>query len=174
MLQNILLGLAILIAGLLLFAASRPASFRIERRATMKAPADRIFAQLTDFHAWAAWSPWEKMEPGMQRTYSGAASGVGAAYAWAGAKVGSGRMEIMDMTPSSRLTIKLDFLKPFEAHNTTIFTLTPGGDGVSVTWAMEGANRLIGKVMGIFMSLDKMIGKDFEAGLANMKALVEK
>ena len=175
MLTNILLALGILVALVLIYAATRPDTFRIERSVRMKAAPDKIFPHLVDFHNWSAWSPWEKLDPAMTRTYSGAASGVGAVYAWEGnKKVGKGRMEITDTTPSSRMVIKLDFLAPWEAHNSTIYTLAASGGETTVTCAMEGKNQFMGKVMGLFMNMDKMIGADFEKGLANMKALVER
>ncbi len=173
MLLNILLVVVAIVAGLLLFAATRPDGFRLERQTTIKAPADQIFAHLNDFRAWAAWSPWEKIDPAMQRTHSGAASGVGAAYAWDGPKVGAGRMEILETAPPQSATIKLDFTRPFEAHNTIRFTLTAAGDSTTVNWAMEGKNNFMAKVMGLFLNMDKVVGKDFEAGLANLKALAE-
>lgn len=174
MLPYIAIAIAI-IAGLVLsLAASRPATFRIERSATMAATPDRIFPYLADFHRWEAWSPWEKLDPALQRTHSGAASGVGAVYEWLGnKKVGQGRMEITDASPPTRLRIQLDFLKPFEAHNITTFALTPSGSATSVSWVMEGTNTFMGKLMGMVLDMDKLIGKDFEAGLANLKAEVE-
>ncbi len=173
MLVNILLILVAIVVGLLLFAATRPDTFRLERQTTIKVPADQIFAHLNDFRAWAAWSPWEKMDPAMQRTHSGATSGVGASYGWEGPKVGAGRMEILEATPPHGAVIKLDFSKPFEAHNTIRFTLTSAGGSTTVNWAMEGKNNFMAKAMGLVMNMDKMVGKDFEAGLANLKALVE-
>jgi uncharacterized protein YndB with AHSA1/START domain len=164
-----------LIAALLIFAGTRPDSFRVQRAITIKAPAEKIFPLINDFHLWASWSPWEKLDPAMQRTYSGAASGVGSVYAWKGnSKVGAGGMEVTSATPPSRIVIKLDFLVPFEAHNTAEFTLKPVGDSTEVTWAMYGPSPYISKLMGIFCSMDQLIGKDFETGLANMKAAAEK
>jgi uncharacterized protein YndB with AHSA1/START domain len=166
--------LVVVIAGLLLFTVTRPASFTVNRSIAIKAPSDRIFALLQDMHRWAAWSPWEKKDPDMQRTYSGAAAGLGAVYEWNGNKnVGQGRMEIIEIKAPEKLVIKLDFLKPFEAHNMAEFTLLPTGDSVTVTWSMYGPNRYIAKVMGIFVSMDKMVGGDFETGLANLKAIAE-
>lgn len=173
--MTIILAIAILLAALVAYAATRPDDFRIERSATMQASPDKVYAQLVDFHNWAAWSPWEKMDPAMQRSFSGTPQGVGTIYGWVGnKKVGEGRMEILEATAPSALTIKLDFFKPFEAHNTALFTLTPVGSGTTVLWAMTGSMPFMMKLMGVFMSMDKMVGKDFEAGLANLKALVEK
>ncbi len=171
--------IALAIAVALIIAMTKPAVFRVQRVATIKAPAATIFAAINDFHRWGGWSPWENRDPAMQRTFSGAERGKGAVYAWDGNRnVGSGRMEILDATMPSRIVIKLDFLKPFEAHNTAEFTMLPQGDathiGTTVTWAMYGPARFMSKLMQVFMNLDSMIGKDFEAGLANLKKLTEK
>lgn len=175
MLSTVLIAIVVAVVALLAFAATRPAAFRIERASTINAPAEKVFGFLNDFRQWAGWSPWEKMDPGMQRTHSGATSGKGAIYAWEGNKaVGAGRMEITDSTPPNRLGLKLDFLRPFEAHNTIEFLLKPSGSGTEITWAMAGNNNFMGKLMSVFMNMDKVIGKDFEAGLANLKGLAEK
>jgi uncharacterized protein YndB with AHSA1/START domain len=171
MLTTILIAVAVLLAGLLIYAATRPDSFRIERSASIKAPPEKIFALINDLHRWTSWSPWEKIDPALKRTYSGPQSGKGAAYAWEGnSKVGSGRMEITDAAPSSNVVIKLDFFKPFEAHNTAEFTLAPGTQGTTVTWAMFGPSPFVSKLMGIFCNMDRMVGAQFEQGLANLKA----
>jgi uncharacterized protein YndB with AHSA1/START domain len=175
MFKIIAIVVAVLIAGVLGFAATRPDAFRVERAVTIKAPPAKIYPYLDDFNRWAVWSPWEKLDPSMKRTFSGAPSGKGAAYAWEGnSKVGAGRMEIIESRPASKLLIKLDFLEPFEGHNTAEYTLEPAGDGTRVTWAMYGPAPYVSKLMGVFISMDKMIGKDFEAGLANLKAAAEK
>jgi len=167
--------LALLVAGVLIYAATKPDAFRIQRAATIKAPPERIFPLINDFRSWTSWSPWEKMDPNLKRTYSGAESGKGAVYEWEGnKKVGQGRMEIKESSPSSRVAIQLDFFKPFAAHNTAEFTLAPQGDSTNVTWVMLGRQPYMFKVMSVFMNMEKMIGKDFEAGLANMKAATEK
>ena len=167
----ILLGIVILIV----IAENKPGDFRIERSATINAPAEKIFPLIADFHNWANWSPWEQLDPQLRRTYSGSPSGLGAVYEWEGnKKVGQGRMEITEAQPPAKITIKLDFLKPFEAHNTAEFALTGQGSSTDVTWAMIGQKPLMLKVMSAFMDMDKMVGKDFESGLANMKALAEK
>jgi carbon monoxide dehydrogenase subunit G len=166
--------LVIVVAAVLGFAATKPDAFRIQRSASIKAAPEKIFALINDFHRWGSWSPWEKLDPALKRTYSGAANGQGAVYEWEGnKKVGKGRMEITSTTPPSKITIKLDFLKPFEAHNTAEFTLESQGDSTNVTWAMEGRLPYMFKVMTLFGSMDKMVGKDFEAGLANLKSLTE-
>jgi uncharacterized protein YndB with AHSA1/START domain len=165
----------VLVAGVLVYATTRPDAFRIERMASIKAPPDRIFALINDFRSWRSWSPYEKLDPNMKRSLSGAPSGKGAVYAWESeGKAGAGRMEITDAAPPSKVAIKLDFTKPFEAHNWAEFTLDPEGDTTTVTWAMHGPSPYIAKVMGIFVDMDHMIGRDFETGLANLKALAEK
>lgn len=175
MFKKIALAVVVLVAAVLLFAATRPDSFRVQRSTSIKAPPEKIFPLIADFHAWGAWSPWEKLDPTMKRTHSGAPSGKGAVYAWDGNnEVGAGRMEIAEVSAPSRLSIKLDFSRPMEGHNTAEFTLVPKGDGSEVTWAMFGPNPYLSKLIGLFLDMDKMIGKDFETGLANLKALAEK
>jgi uncharacterized protein YndB with AHSA1/START domain len=163
------------IAGVLALAATKPDAFRVERTASINAPPEKIFALINDLHGWGAWSPYEKKDPAMKRTFSGAASGKGAIYQWDGNKnVGKGRMEITETSPPSRILIKLDFISPFEGHNTAEFTMAPKGDATNVTWAMDGPAPFISKVMQVFLNFDSMIGKDFEEGLANLKTLAEK
>jgi uncharacterized protein YndB with AHSA1/START domain len=175
MLRTILLFIAAAIAIVLVYAATKPDTFSVERSANIHATPDRLFPLISDFHAWGAWSPWEKLDPNMKRTFGGPQSGLGATYAWAGDKaVGEGRMEITEATPSSRIVIKLDFLKPFESNNTTTFTFEPAGDTTTVRWVMTGPSPYISKLMSVFVSMDRMIGKDFETGLANLKAAAEK
>jgi hypothetical protein len=164
---------AALVIALLLAAASKPREMVIERRATMRAPAETIYPMIADFRRWAEWSPYDKLDPGMTRTYGGADSGVGATYAWAGTKAGSGRMEILDAAPPNALQIKLDFTKPMAAHNRTDFLLQPAADGTEVVWRMTGPAPFIARLMSVFIDLDRMIGKDFAAGLAAMKANAE-
>jgi uncharacterized protein YndB with AHSA1/START domain len=167
--------LLVVVAGILIYAATKPDDFRVERRLAIKAPAEKIYAQIADLKAWQAWSPYEKKDPAMKRTLSGAPSGKGAVYEWDGNKnVGAGRMEVIEANAPSKVAIKLDFLKPFEGHNTAEFTMIPAGDTTNVTWAMYGPSAFMMKVMGTFMTMDKMIGDDFAVGLANLKALVEK
>ena len=174
MVGPILIGAGTVIAGILGYAASRPSEFRVERSAHIDAPPDRVFAKINDFHQWPSWSPWEELDPAMTRTHSGAASGQGAVYEWSGnKKVGQGRMEITEAVPSKKVGIKLDFISPFQVHNTTEITLTPSGSGTDVNWSMLGANNFMMKVMGVFMNMDKLVGKDFEKGLAKLKAQVE-
>jgi hypothetical protein len=167
--------LAIAIAIVLILAASKPGSFSVERAIDIAAPAERIFPLINDFHQWVAWSPWENKDPGMQRSYEGAASGKGAIYGWDGNKnVGSGRMEILEASVPSKILIKLDFFKPFEGHNTAEFTMLPQGGATRLTWVMRGPAPFMSKLMQVFMNLDRMIGKDFEIGLSNLKKLTEK
>lgn len=174
MLKYILLIVALALIAVLIAAAFRPDTFRVERAIQINAPADRIYPLIDDFHRWTAWSPWEKRDPALKRDYSGAASGKGAVYAWEGNKdVGQGRMEILEAVPPSRIVIKLDFLKPFEAHNTAEFTLQPVAGGTELRWAMQGPQPYLFKLMNLLFNMDKMVGKDFEAGLASIKAIAE-
>src|SRR5258705_6463951 len=171
--------LAIAIAILLILAATKPDTFTVRRATTVKAPPETIFPLINDFHQWGTWSPYETKDPAMKRSYSGAASGNGAVYAWEGNKnVGSGRMEILDSSVPSKIVIKLDFFAPFEGHNTAEFTMLPQGDvtvaTTNVTWLMHGPAPFMSKVMQVFINMDNMIGKDFEIGLANLKRLSEK
>lgn len=168
-----LVAVFVVVAGILGFAATRPDAFRLERSILIAAPAERIHPLIADFRSWRSWSPWENKDPGMARTLSGAESGVGAAYAWEGNKdIGAGRMEILESSPQ-RILIKLDFLRPFEAHNVAEFTLRPEGQGTRVTWAMSGPQPFIGKLMSLVFSLERMVGPDFEAGLATLKHQAE-
>jgi hypothetical protein len=167
--------LAIIIAVVLILAATKPDTFRVQRAATLKAPAETIFPLIADFHQWLNWSPWEGRDPQLKRTYSGTERGKGAVYAWDGNKnVGSGRMEILEASSPSKIVIKLDFLKPFEAHNTAEFTMLPQGGATSVIWVMHGPAPFMSKVMQVFMNMDRMIGRDFETGLANLKTITER
>jgi uncharacterized protein YndB with AHSA1/START domain len=166
--------LALAIGVVLILAWRKPDTLRVQRSASIKAPPETIFPLINDFHQWRAWSPYEDRDPNLQRSYSGADNGRGAIYQWNGNKnVGSGRMEILDAPPPHKVVIKLDFLKPFEAHNTAEFTLVPQGDATNVTWLMHGPAPLLSKLMQVF-NMDNMIGKDFAAGLANLKRIAEK
>jgi hypothetical protein len=175
MLKIILIIVVILAIALTAYIVTRPDSFSVQRSTSIKAAPEKVFALVNDFHNWGAWSPWEKMDPALKRTYSGTTAGKGTIYEWSGnAKVGTGRMEITESSVPSRIDIKLDFLKPFEAHNVAEFTFEVKGDTTNVTWIMHGPNQFMSKIMGLFMSMDKMIGREFETGLANMKAAAEK
>ena len=166
--------LVVAIAIVLILAAIKPGRFSVRRDIVVRAPAEKIFPLIADFHRWGSWSPYENKDPAMKRTYGGAASGKGAVYAWEGNKnVGSGRMEITDVSAPSKVVIKLDFFVPFEAHNTAEFTMLPQGNATNVTWLMHGPAPFISKLMQVFMNIDKMVGKDFEVGLANLKKLAE-
>ena len=167
--------LLIAVAAVLIYAATKPNDFRVARSLAIKAPPDKIFALINDLHGWGAWSPYEKRDPAMKRTFSGAERGTGAVYEWDGNNnVGKGRMEITDTSAPNKIVIKLDFIKPFEGHNVAEFTMAPQGEATNVTWAMHGPSPYIAKLMGTFMNMDRMIGNDFEAGLANLKAVAEK
>jgi hypothetical protein len=174
-LKKLFIGIVIVCVVIVGLAATKPDSFTVVRTASIKAPPEKIFPLINDFHSWDAWSPWAKLDPAMKVTYGGAASGVGAVYEWIGnSDVGQGRMEITETTPSSKVGIKLDFLSPIEAHNLTVFDITPGADASTVTWTMSGPNTFMGKVMSVFVSMDKMIGGDFEKGLSQLKTASEK
>ena len=172
-----LIGLVLVIgiAVVLGLAAAKPDTFRVERAITIKAPPEKVFALVSGFHQWGQWSPWERLDPDMRREHAGPPAGPGAVYAWEGDKtVGKGRLEITAATPPSLVVMQLDFLEPFEAHNTTEFHLAGQGDATTVTWVMHGPNLFIGKLMSLFASMDQVVGKDFERGLANLKAVAEK
>ena len=174
MLTAILLAVVAIVAVVLMLASRQPDSFRVERRATINASPDRVFPLINDFHRWDAWSPWEKLDPAMQKAFDGPPSGVGSSYAWKGnSKAGEGRMEIVDSRPASRVGLKLDFLKPFKSSNTTDFDLAPSGNGTDIRWSMSGPHTMMSKVMCLFTSMDRMVGKDFEEGLANLKREAE-
>jgi hypothetical protein len=163
------------IAIVLVMAALRPDTFRVARTADIKAPPEKIYAHVIDFKAWGAWSPYEKLDPAMNRTYGGAERGTGATYAWASnSAAGEGNMKITDALEPSKIALDLNFTKPFEAHNNVTFTFVPKGDDVTqVTWAMEGGTPYMAKIMHVFFNMDKMVGSDFETGLANLKKISE-
>jgi len=174
MLKAALIVVVVVIAGILIFAATKPDVFRVTRSASIKAPAEKIQAQLADLHGWQAWSPWEKMDPAMKRSFGGAQKGKGATYAWEGnGNVGQGRMEITEAA-ADRVAMDLDFVKPFEAHNKVVFALSPRGDTTEVTWSMVGPVPYFAKIMHVFLDMDRMVGSQFETGLANLKAVTEK
>ena len=149
-------------------------TYVVERTETINASPERVFEKIADFRKWSEWSPWEELDPNMQKTYEGTDGAVGAKYSWQGnRKAGRGEMTMSSLVPSSGATIDLRFLKPFKSHSTTAFALAPEGDGTKVTWTMTGAHTWMTKIMGLFVSMDKMIGKDFDKGLAKLKAVVE-
>lgn len=178
MLKKIILGivamLVVLIVVCLVLVMMQPAHYQIERTATINAPAPTVFALVNDFHKWDSWSPWAKLDPAMKTTYEGPAAGNGASYSWIGnSDVGEGKMTITESRPSDLIKIKLEFIKPFAATNATEFTFTPSGNSTNVKWTMAGDNNFIGKAFSLFMNMDKMIGADFEKGLAQMKTVAE-
>jgi hypothetical protein len=165
----------ILVAALLGIAASKPDTFRVQRATSIQVPPEKIFPLINDFHSWSSWSPWENVDPAMKRTHSGAAKGTGAVYEWEGNnKVGKGRMEITEANPPAKVTIKLDFLKPFEGHNIAEFTMQSRGNATDVTWAMHGPSPFASKLFQVFVSMDALMGKQFETGLSNLKGVAEK
>jgi hypothetical protein len=174
MLKAIGLIVVLAIAAILLLALTKPSTFRVERSTAIAAPPEKLAALIGDFHQWNLWSPWAQLDPNMKTTYSGPPSGVGSVYEWEGnSKVGKGRMEILSVEPT-KTTIKIDFIKPFEGHNITDFVLEPQGSVTRVNWIMNGPMDLFpGKLMSVFTTMDKMIGPDFDKGLANLKAAAE-
>ncbi len=175
MITTIVIVITLLVAGVLIFAATKPDVFRVERNAVIQAPPGKIFTLINDFNQWAAWSPWEKKDPRMKRTFSAITSGKGATYAWEGNKeVGKGGMEIIESIPPSKIRLRLDFETPFEAHNIVTFTLEPRGSDTQISWLMQGPVPYFAKILHVFINMDKMCGRDFEAGLANLGTLAEK
>lgn len=172
MLAKIALGLAAAVAVLLVVIATRPAAFRIQRTATIAAPAEVVYAHLDDFHHWAAWNPFEKGDTAMAKSYDGA-GGVGSSYHYLSPSAGEGRMTFTDLRPGEHVGIRAEFIKPFAATNQVDFTLRPAPGGVSVTWAMSGNNNFLGKAFSLFMNMDRMVGGQFEKGLADLKGLSE-
>ena len=175
MLKNILMGLVLIVGGFVMFAATRPDTYHVERSTRIDAPARVVFGQLEDLKAWATWSPWDKRDPQMQKTFEGPATGVGARTAWRGNKqVGTGRMEITEVQPPTLIKVRLTFIEPFAAVANSAFNLAPDGDkAVTVTWSMDGTNNLVGKVFGLFMDMDDSVGGDFAKGLAGLKTIAE-
>ena len=175
MIKQLLIVLVIIIAIVCIRAATRPDSFRVERSITIKAPPEKIFGLINDFHNFGTWSPWEHLDPNLERSITGPATGKGAVYEWSGnSKAGAGRMAILESTPSTRVLMSLDFLKPIKSSSQAEYTLVPQGDSTKVTWAMYGPSPFISKIMQVFVTMDKMIGGDFEKGLAAMKTAAEK
>jgi len=177
---GVMLGTAIYIiifavVAILIFASTRPDCFQVQRKIIIKAPPERIFTFINDLYQWKLWSPWENKDPAMKRTFSSVTAGKDAVYEWEGnSNVGKGRMEISESSPPTRLTIKLEFIKPFAAYNIVEFMLVPNGDMTEVIWDMHGPMPFISKLMGVFISMDRMVGKDFETGLRSLKAQAEK
>ena len=171
---KILIALAVGIIIFLIVVALQPASFRVVRSATIAGPPPRIFEEVNDLHKWEAWSPWAKIDPACKMTYDGPAAGNGTSMAWVGnANVGAGRMTITDSRPSESIRIRLDFEKPFKGTNTAEFTFAPKGDQTQVTWSMWGEKNFITKAIGLFVSMDRMIGGNFEQGLTQLGSVVQ-
>ena len=175
--KKILIGLAVF-AGLILvflgYVAMLPPDFRIERSATISAPPEIVFAQVNDFHKWEAWSPWAKLDPNAKNSFEGPSAGTGAIFKWSGNdEVGEGQMTILDSVPHEKITIKLEFKRPFEDSSTSEFTFKPSGENTVVTWSMFGKQKFIGKIVCLIMNMDKMLGGNFEQGLASMKKIAE-
>ena len=171
MLKIILIALPLVIAALGTIVALQSSEFRVVRSAILSAPAQALFALVNDFHRWEAWSPWEKLDPALERSYDGSPAGVGAVYSWVGNnQVGEGRMTILESNPNDLIRIKLEFLKPFAATHTAEFTFKPEGDRTRVTWNMFGEKNFLSKAIGLFMNMDKMIGDNFEQGLAQLES----
>ena len=173
MIKSTLLVIAALIVVLLIYASTRPDSFRVERSARIQAPPERLHALINDMHAFNTWNPYARKDPSMKGSYAGPPQGTGAAYAWESDKVGTGRLEIVESAAPDTVAMKLDFIKPFEAHNTAAFTIQPEADATRVTWSMQGPVPYVGKIMHLFFDMDRIVGKDFEEGLVNLKALAE-
>ena len=174
MIVKILIAVVAILVVLVIVIATRPSEFRVERSATVSAPAPVVFAQVNDFHKWEAWSPYVKRDPAMKKSFEGAPAGVGAIYTWSGNhEVGEGRTTIIESRPSELIRIKLEFVRPFAGTSTAAFTFRPEGERTAVTWSLEGRNNFPAKAMGLVMNMDKMIGGDFEKGLAQMKSVVE-
>ncbi len=174
MIVKTLVAIAAIVVVLAAIVAMQPAEFRVARTATIAAPASAVFAQVNDFRNWDAWSPWAKLDPAMKKTYAGAPAGTGAVYAWNGNnEVGEGRTTITESRPNDLVRIKLEFVRPFAATNDVEFTFKPAGDGTAVTWSMTGRNSFMARAVGLVMDMDKMVGGQFEQGLAQMKSVAE-
>ena len=172
---RILIGALVVVAAIVAVVVTRPGEYRVARTTTIAAPPAVVFAQINDFHKWEAWNPWAKMDPTMKQTYAGEPSGVGAVYTWAGNKeVGEGRMTIVQSRPNEEVKVQLDFFKPFAGTSVATFTLLPqGADQTQVTWSMEGHNNFMAKAVHMVINMDRMIGGQFEKGLAAMKTAAE-
>ena len=174
MLKSTLLVIAAALAVLLVYAATKPDTFRVERSLRIHASPERLHAMINDLHSFNTWNPYERKDPALKGSYGQTTVGAGARYGWESNEVGTGSLAILETVPASKVTMALDFVKPFEAHNQAEFTLQPEQDGTRVTWAMHGPVPYLAKVMHVFINVDRMVGTDFEAGLANLKTLAEK
>ena len=174
MILNVVLVLAVLLVVFLIYVATRPSAFAISRNAVIPVKPDRIFEIVNDFHKWNDWSPWAKLDPNSKTTFGGATSGVGAEFAWDGnGQVGAGRMKITETVPGETIKLDLVFLRPMQATNLTVFTFQPEANGTRVTWTMSGTNGFMGKLFGVFVNCDKMVGDQFEKGFENMKTVLD-
>jgi hypothetical protein len=174
MLKKILIGLVAIVAVFAVVVALQPSEYRVARSTTVSAPAPDVFAQVNDFHNWDAWSPWAKLDPAAKATFEGPPAGQGAVFAWSGNdKIGEGRMTLTESRPAELVRIKIDFVKPFAGTSTSEFTFKPAGNQTAVTWIMSGQNNFIARAMCLFVSMDKMLGGEFEKGLAQMKSVAE-
>lgn len=174
MLKIIVIAVVLLLAIILIYAVSRPDTIHVERSISIKAPQEKIFAFINDFRQWDEWTPYNK-DPAMKKTYSGSASGKGAMYAWEGnSEVGQGEISITDSSPSHEIACDLHMIKPFEGRNSVVFTLSKAGDSTQVTWSLICKQNFLAKIMGLIFDMDKMIGGDFEVGLAKLKVIAEK
>ena len=172
--MNILAAIAVIVIVAVVVVATRPPEFRIVRTTRISAPPPAVFAQVNDFHKWGAWNPWATLDPAMKQGYEGAPAGAGAVYTWAGnSQVGAGRMTMMESRPSELIRIKMEFLKPLAGTSTAEFAFTPDGNQTAVTWSMEGRNNLLAKAIHLVMNMDKMIGGQFDKGLAQLKSVAE-
>jgi Polyketide cyclase / dehydrase and lipid transport len=168
------IGVLVLVALVLAYIATRPGSCHIERSAQINAPADVVHSIINDLRQWGKWSPYDKRDPAMKKTFEGPSAGPGASYAWNGNnQVGEGRLTILQSKPGELVSMKLEFTRPFACNNQVNFILVPSGNGTRVTWAMDGKNRFMSKAMSLVMNMDKMVGKDFEQGLANLNTVVQ-
>jgi len=168
------LVIAVIVAVLVAVIATRPSEFRIARSSNLSAPPAAVFPHVNDFHKWEAWSPWAKLDPHAKSTFEGPAAGTGSVFSWAGNKeVGEGRMTIIESRPDELIRIKLEFFKPFHATNTAEFTFKLEDGRTAVTWSMFGTNNFMAKAMNLVINCDRMVGGQFEQGLANLRAVVE-
>ena len=175
MIKAIIITAIVAIAAVLIYVAARPNAFTVERKVSIKAAPEKIYPYMSDFHRGQLWNPYDKRDPAMKRTFSGPESGIGAVYDFDGNKdIGKGRLEVIEAVPPAKVILTLDMIKPFKAHNIVEYTLERKDDGTEVTWATHGRNTYLGKVLCVFVNMDKMIGKDFETGLANLKDIIEK
>lgn len=175
MLKKVLGGLAVIVAGFLAFVAMRPAHYHVERSVSINAPADVIYAELEDLRKWAAWSPWDKIDPNVKKNFSGPEHGVGASYTWEGNReVGKGKLTISSAEPAKHIVYKLEFIEPMASVAEADMKIAQAGERANkLTWGMDGDNNFVGKMFGVFMDMDKMIGSDFERGLTNLKGIAE-